>query len=72
MRGYILEILAGQSWRRDGKTYWTRADATGEANRILRRGKAVQVRILPVSIGCDAVESLPASAENQKGVDHVE
>ena len=63
MNGFLLEMLAGRSWRRDGKTYRTCKDAEHEAERILRRGKAVRVRILPVEIGADAVVSFPAAVE---------
>ena len=58
MRGYILEVLAGRTWRRDGSTYWTAFDAKRAAQQILRRGKAVDVRILPVTVGEGAVECL--------------
>mgnify|MGYP003381893173 CR=1 FL=1 len=60
MGGYILEVLAGRTWRREGTTFWTKGDAKREAERILRRGKAVEIRILPVNIGEDAIECLPA------------
>jgi len=59
MQGYVLETLAGRSWRRAGTTYWTFADAKKEAERILRRGKAVEVRILPVEVAGGAVAHLP-------------
>jgi hypothetical protein len=58
MGGFILESLAGKSWRRDGATYWTRDDAEQEARRILRRGKATQVRVLPVEIGTEPVSTI--------------
>ena len=63
MHGCFSEIFAGRSWRRDGKTVRTCKDAEHEAERILRRGKAVRVRILPVEIGADAVASFPAPVE---------
>ena len=60
MHGFILEIIAGRTWKREGMTFWTQADATLEAQRIMRRGKAVEVRILPVSIGEQAGDCLHA------------
>ncbi len=63
MSGFLLEALAGRSWKRDGRTYWTQPDATREARRILRRGKATQVRILPVEIGEHAVNTLSANGQ---------
>ncbi len=60
MGGFILEVLAGRSWTRQGQTYWTRIDAVREAERLLRRGKAVEVRVLAVEVGAEAVESLSA------------
>lgn len=57
MSGFLLETLAGSSWRRDGRTYWTRECAEREARRVLRRGKAVEVRILPVDVGSEAVDT---------------
>ena len=59
MKGFILETLAGRSWRRDGKTYWTREAAEAEAARLIRRGKASHVRVLPVTVSEGAVSSLP-------------
>ena len=61
MGGFLLEALAGRSWTRDGRTYWTRPDAVREARRLLRRGKAVEVRIFPVTIGECAVDTLSTS-----------
>jgi hypothetical protein len=58
MGGFMLESLAGKTWRRDGATYWTRVDAEQEARRILRRGKATQVRILSVEIGAEPVATI--------------
>ena len=63
MRGYILELLAGRSWTRTGQTYWTRQDAELEAQRILRRGKAVEVRILTVEVAGEAAVTLTSSRE---------
>lgn len=61
MDGFILEALAGRSWKRDGRTFWTLADAKREALRILRRGKAVQVRVLPVEVQSAAIETFSAT-----------
>ena len=65
MRGYILELLAGRSWTRAGQTYWTRQDAELEAQRILRRGKAVEVRILPTEVDPEPVSTLVAGEEKE-------
>ncbi len=62
MCGFILEILAGQTWKREGRTFWTRQAATNEAKLLLSRGKAQEVRILQVQVNGDAVESLTADA----------
>lgn len=67
MRGFILETLAGRSWRREGMTYWTQEDAMREAKRVLRRGKAVEVRILRINIEADPVESMSAAVDSEQG-----
>ena len=67
MVGYILETLAGRSWRRDGATFWTREGAKREAERILRRGKATEVRIIPVEVAADSIESLTSSDRRSTG-----
>lgn len=61
MDGFILETLAGRTWKRDGRTFWTMPDAEREALRLLRRGKAVQVRVLPVEVQSTAIETFPAT-----------
>ena len=61
MHGFILEILAGRTWRREGRTFWTRQAAASEAKLLLSRGKAQEVRILPVEVGGEAVESLTSA-----------
>ena len=66
MRGFLLDILAGRSWKRTGQTYFTQTDAVREAQRILRRGRAVEVRVVPVEIAAEAVESLVAEAEDRE------
>lgn len=58
MRGFILEILAGRTWRCDGTTFWTRQAALDEAKLLLSRGKAQEIRILPVAVDEEAVEAL--------------
>lgn len=63
MRGYILELLAGRSWSRTGQTYWTQQDAELEAQRILRRGKAVEIRILTVEVAGEAAITLTSARE---------
>ena len=63
MRGYLLELLAGRSWIRTGQTYWTRQAAELEAQRILRRGKAVEVRILTVEVAGKAAVTLTSREE---------
>ncbi len=63
MSGFILEVLAGRSWRREGTTYWTLTDAKRAAERVIRRGKGVQVRILPIDVGNTAVDSVTASTQ---------
>ena len=60
MRGFLLEVLAGRTWKRSGQTYFTLADANREAQRIIRRGKGIEVRVFPVEIGSDAVGSFAA------------
>lgn len=69
MQGFILEVLAGRTWTRAGDTYWTQQDAQREAERIIRRGKAVEVRILPVTVGTEAVASV-THLEAHGGGDH--
>jgi len=63
MDGFLLEVLTGRRWHRDGRTYWTRKAAETEAARLLRTGKAVRVRILSVVVDAAAVASLPLSME---------
>ncbi len=66
MSGFLLETLAGRTWKRDGQTFWTRVDAEREAKRTLRRGKAVMVRVLPVEVGTEAVSTFSADAAKQE------
>lgn len=66
MRGFILEILAGRTWRRDGTTYWTRQAARNEAKLLLSRGKAQEIRILPIEVNAKAVELLSCSPQEQR------
>ena len=63
MRGYLLEVLAGRSWTRSDRTFWTKADAEREGNRLLAKGKAREVRILSVAISPEAVGVLNHDAE---------
>lgn len=62
MHGFILEILAGRTWRREGTTYWTQQAAATEAKLLLSRGKAQEVRILSIEVSADAVESFTGTA----------
>jgi len=59
MQGFLLELLTKDGWHRDGETYWTLADATETANRILQRQLAKRVRVLPVEVDLKAVADLP-------------
>jgi hypothetical protein len=72
MRGFILEILAGRTWRREGTTFWTHQAAQNEAKLLLCRGKAQEIRILPVDVDARAIESLsrPACQGKEGGADH--
>ncbi len=63
MTAFLLETLAGRTWKREGRLLWTRDDAEREAKRILRRGKAVEVRILQVEVGHEPVNILAADGE---------
>ena len=65
MHGFILEILAGRTWKRKGRTFWTRQAAVNEAKLLIGRGRAQEVRILPIRVSGDAVESLTAAATTE-------
>jgi len=66
MTAFLLETLAGRTWRRDGRLFWTRTNAEREARRILRRGKAVEVRILPTEVSHEPIDTLAASEEGER------
>jgi hypothetical protein len=59
MEAFILETLVSTGWRRSGETYWTLDTAITAGRQMIRRKLARRVRVLPVSIGHDAVAELP-------------
>ena len=61
MDAFIFESLFSSGWKRGGETYWTLETAKIEARRLVRRGRARQVRILPLSVGLEPVATVPES-----------
>jgi len=50
MRAFLLEVVTSAGARKGGRTYWTEQAARRDAERLVRTGKAAQVRILPVNV----------------------
>lgn len=47
---YILETVGSAGTRRGGRTYWTRTAAIREAERRVRTGAALSVRVLRLRV----------------------
>ena len=61
MDAFLLERLNPTGWKRGGDTYWTLDSALAEAARLLRRRLARRVRILPLTVGLNAVAEVPVT-----------
>ncbi|MAD79430.1 MAG: hypothetical protein CMJ50_01115 [Planctomycetaceae bacterium] len=62
MQAYLLEMLVGNVWRRQGdQAYWSLELAERESKRLIRTKRAQRVRVLPAVVGESAVAEFPKS-----------
>jgi hypothetical protein len=59
MDAFVLEVIGSAGSRRGGRTFWTEQSAVREAERIVRSGKASNVRVLRAVIRERPVAILP-------------
>lgn len=67
MNGFLLEVVNSGVVRKGSRTYWTEQSARSEANRLVRIGKAVRVRVLRVSVSDRAFADIPENREVSRG-----
>lgn len=55
MKAYTIEKLLRGGWKRDSKLYWSSQEVQLERERLLKSNQALDVRVLPVTVGEQAV-----------------
>ncbi len=44
MQAFLLDVLTGRTWRREGQTFWTREAAVAEGKRLIHRVQRYTLR----------------------------
>lgn len=63
MKAYLLERLFPTGWRRNGELHWRLSDAKAEARRLVDKGNARAIRVLPVNVEGESVYSIEPDGE---------